>query len=747
MSASAVRAGEAFVEVTLRDKMKQGARSIQAQMSVISAGVKSLGAGLLTASAGATAAFGGLLASLAWPTKIAADMETTRAGFLAILRDGGKVEGLMANLKKFGAETPFEFPELAKASQMLLAFGVPLEQIMGTLKSIGDVSSGINAPLGEIAEIYGKARVQGRLFMEDINQLTGRGIPVIQELAKQFGVTDGEIRGLVENGSVNFSHLEKAFGSLTTGAGIFAGQMETKSKTLNGIFSTLKDNITGALMPIGEALSQALKPILQVVNSLLAPLGSFIAANKSIAPVIAGVAAGGAALSAAMAGVGAAVIAAGGAVSAIGVAAPLLTGLATALAPLLPVIAAVGAAVVGVGASLATLGYFAYQAGILTEVFNGITAAASDLYKTAAQTFSGIASALSDGNFSKAGEVAMAGIKLAFLQGSKAVYDGIVWLVSNAGRLLLNFAKSIGETLFNLFKSIPKLLHAAISGGASFAEILSQAFTGGLSESLNASIAEAQKNLDALTAKKGQPGKGTAGDGKAPLLAGSSNLKPIDEEKLKAELENKKAIEERIAALREENTELRIGANAADLLKLKQQGATAEQISAVQSLQAQRDALKAKQKAEDEAKKKAEDLKRQAEDDRKDMAERGKKMAEEVRTPFQVLQDKLKEINQLEAGGFIDKNTANLQRQAAAEDFNRPLRDAVSSGRNTVAEINTQAALDVVLRTQRSFRGSSVKSPEDLQKETNTILNRIADAVTRGDANIGGGLKVVTRKI
>ena len=49
------------------------------------------------------------------------------------------------------------------------------------------------ATVNQIAELYGKARVQGRLFAEDINQLTGRGIPIIGELAKQFGVSDSQV--------------------------------------------------------------------------------------------------------------------------------------------------------------------------------------------------------------------------------------------------------------------------------------------------------------------------------------------------------------------------------------------------------------------------------------------------------------------------------------------------------------------------------------------------------------------------
>ena len=37
------------------------------------------------------------------------------------------------------------------------------------IRDSGDVASGLGIPLGELSEIYGKARVQGTLFAEDLN--------------------------------------------------------------------------------------------------------------------------------------------------------------------------------------------------------------------------------------------------------------------------------------------------------------------------------------------------------------------------------------------------------------------------------------------------------------------------------------------------------------------------------------------------------------------------------------------------
>lgn len=213
-------------------------------------GSQFLAAGLLAVGA-AAGVLGGKALSLAM------DMEQTEVAFKTLLGSGEAAEKMMKDLNAFAATTPFQFPELAKGAKLLAAFGVETDQIIPSMQRLGDVSAGIGAPIAEIAEIYGKAKVQGRLFMEDINQLTGRGIPIIGELAKQFGVTESEIRELVSSGQVNFGHLEQAFVDLSSEGGQFYGMMEAQSQTLGGLWSTVKDNVTLSLAGIGTALMEA----------------------------------------------------------------------------------------------------------------------------------------------------------------------------------------------------------------------------------------------------------------------------------------------------------------------------------------------------------------------------------------------------------------------------------------------------------------------------------------------------------
>jgi tape measure domain-containing protein len=244
---------------------KGGAAALQKGFSVAGTAFKaSIGA----AMAGGAAAVGvGMKAVTA-----AADFEQTKVAFTTLIGDAAKAEQTLGKLRELGAKTPFEFPELADAGRKLIAFGESADSVPETLRRIGDVSAGVQAPVNEIAELYGKARVQGRLFAEDINQLTGRGIPIIQELAEQFGVSDSEVKKLVESGQVGFPAIERAFVSMTSQGGKFAGMMEAQGKTTGGLFSTLKDSINEVFLTLGTPINDAIRPLVEQAIGLVQQL-------------------------------------------------------------------------------------------------------------------------------------------------------------------------------------------------------------------------------------------------------------------------------------------------------------------------------------------------------------------------------------------------------------------------------------------------------------------------------------------
>src|SRR5690606_29321803 len=113
---------------------------------------------------GAALGIGGGAAALGFGVKLAAAAESAEVAFGTLLGSANAAKTVLKDLNQFAAETPFEFPELTDAARKLIAFGTAQEDLIPTLRRVGDISSGIGAPISEIAELYGKAQVQGRLF-------------------------------------------------------------------------------------------------------------------------------------------------------------------------------------------------------------------------------------------------------------------------------------------------------------------------------------------------------------------------------------------------------------------------------------------------------------------------------------------------------------------------------------------------------------------------------------------------------
>ncbi len=255
------------------------ANMARSSLTALAGPILGLSASLFSAS-GVLISIGAIAAGGIGMAKLAAGAETAEVAFTTMLGSAERAKDVLKDVTGFAAATPFELPELTDATRKLLAFGTAQEELIPTLNMVGDIASGISQPIGEIAEIYGKARVQGRLFAEDINQLTGRGIPIIQELAKQFGVTDGEVKKLVESGQITFSNLETAFRSLTSEGGKFAGMMAAQSKTGAGMWSTMMDNIKGLARGFGEALLPAAKTVMSALIDMSGGAGESFAPLK-----------------------------------------------------------------------------------------------------------------------------------------------------------------------------------------------------------------------------------------------------------------------------------------------------------------------------------------------------------------------------------------------------------------------------------------------------------------------------------
>lgn len=172
--------------------------------------------------------------------------------FNTMLGSADKAEALMAQLVRTAAITPFDLEGVAQGAKQLLAYGMEAENVNETLTRLGDIAAGLSMPLNDLVYLYGTTMAQGRLYTQDLNQFTGRGIPMIEELAKVFGVAESKVKDLVEAGRVGFPEVQKVIENLTGEGSKFGGLMEEQSKTITGQISNIEDAIASMFNGMGK---------------------------------------------------------------------------------------------------------------------------------------------------------------------------------------------------------------------------------------------------------------------------------------------------------------------------------------------------------------------------------------------------------------------------------------------------------------------------------------------------------------
>ena len=201
--------------------------------------------------------------------QVRGEFQQLDVAFKTMLGSEEKANTLMQQLVKTAATTPFDLQGVANGAKQLLAYGENVENVNDDLIRLGNIAAGLSQPLGDIVYLYGTTMTQGRLYTQDLNQFTGRGIPMIRELAKQFGVAENEVKGLVEAGKVGFPEVKKVIMSLTDEGGMFFNLMQEQSKTITGQISNIEDAIATMFNEIGKANEGIINDALSGVSYLV----------------------------------------------------------------------------------------------------------------------------------------------------------------------------------------------------------------------------------------------------------------------------------------------------------------------------------------------------------------------------------------------------------------------------------------------------------------------------------------------
>lgn len=173
------------------------------------------------------------------------------------------VEAIMGNALASVRGTAFGMDEAAGVAAGVVAAGVkPGEQLERTLKLVADGATIAGSSMGEMGAIFNKVAGTGKIQGDVIAQLGDRGIPILQLLADEMGVTAAEVSEMASAGEIDFERFQNAMEAGMGGAALksgetFKGAMANVQASMGRIGAGLVGGVFTELAPTLSALTTA----------------------------------------------------------------------------------------------------------------------------------------------------------------------------------------------------------------------------------------------------------------------------------------------------------------------------------------------------------------------------------------------------------------------------------------------------------------------------------------------------------
>lgn len=183
-------------------------------------------------------------------------MEYYTTSFTVMTGSADKASETVQKLADIGATTPFDMPQLADATSLLMNFGFSADDAVDSMMMLGDISQGNADKLNSIARAYGKMNSAQKVTLEDINMMIDAGFNPLQEISEKTGESMQSLYDRISKGKMSVDEITESMKRSTSEGGKYFQSMDAQSQTLDGRLSTLSDTVN-------SKLGEALQPILQ----------------------------------------------------------------------------------------------------------------------------------------------------------------------------------------------------------------------------------------------------------------------------------------------------------------------------------------------------------------------------------------------------------------------------------------------------------------------------------------------------
>jgi tape measure domain-containing protein len=283
---------------TAMGKIGQSFKSVGAGMQNVGSQMQGVGKNLTNSITKPALVAGGALAGIALTKGFGrlVEIDTAEAKLSALGNSAKDTKAIMDNALESVKGTSFGMGEAATTAANAVAAGIkPGKELTQYLTNTADAAAIAGADMSEMGSIMNKVQTQNKAYNGELQQLSDRGLPVYQWLAKEANVTAEEVTEMASKGKISSKMLQDAIKNNIGGA---AKEMGKKS------FTAALSNMWAALGRVGAAFLDAggkgggffskLKPIMNNLTDTFDNMGPHaekwgVALGNAFAKVIDGV--------------------------------------------------------------------------------------------------------------------------------------------------------------------------------------------------------------------------------------------------------------------------------------------------------------------------------------------------------------------------------------------------------------------------------------------------------------------------
>ncbi len=188
-------------------------------------------------------------------------------------------ESFVKYLREFTVKSPLDFESTIKGAKMLLAYGLPFENIREDIEMLTGISAGVGVDkFKHIAYAYAQISAAGKLYSTEARQMSEAGVPIKKLISERRGWSMQQLEEFMKGGgAISADEVRSALESMVSEGGQFYGLLEKQRWSFKGIMSSMKDVAYFIKVDLGGALTGYLKPYLMQVSGILSKISDLAA--------------------------------------------------------------------------------------------------------------------------------------------------------------------------------------------------------------------------------------------------------------------------------------------------------------------------------------------------------------------------------------------------------------------------------------------------------------------------------------